>query len=33
MSDARITLAVRTDGILDTYNTNDGWVMKKMRSK
>jgi hypothetical protein len=29
--DARITLADIIDGVLDIYNTNERWVMKKMR--
>ncbi len=33
MLHAKITLAYRVDGVLDTYNMNEGWVMKKMRSK
>jgi hypothetical protein len=33
MSNARITLANIDYIILDTYNTNGGWVVRKMRSK
>jgi hypothetical protein len=33
MFDARITLANIVNRVLDTYNTNEGWVVKKMRSK
>jgi hypothetical protein len=33
MSNARITLANIVDRVPDTYNTNEGWVVKKMRSK
>jgi hypothetical protein len=33
MSDAKITLAKIVNRILDTYNTNEGWVVKKMRSE
>jgi hypothetical protein len=33
MFDARITLANIANRILDTYNTNEGWVVKKMRLK
>ncbi len=31
MFDARITLAYIPDGVLDIYNTNEGWVMKNIR--
>ncbi len=33
MSDAIITLVNIIDRVLDTYNTNEGWVVKKMRLK
>jgi hypothetical protein len=33
MSDARITLTNMVDKVLDIYNTNEGWVVKNMRSK
>jgi len=33
MSNARITLVKITNKVLDTYNINEGWVVKKMRSK
>ncbi len=33
MSNAKIALSDIVDRILDTYNTNEGWVVKKMRSK
>ncbi len=33
MSDVRITLADITNRVLNTYNTNERWVVKKMRSK
>ncbi len=33
MSDATLTLVDIANKILDTYNTNEGWVVKKMRSK
>jgi hypothetical protein len=33
MSNARITLANIANRVLNTYNTNEGWVVKKMRSK
>jgi len=33
MSDARITLANIIYRIPDTYNTSEGWVVQKMRSK
>jgi len=33
MSNARTKLANIVDKVLDTYNTNEGWVVKKMRSK
>jgi len=33
MSNAKITLAEISNRVLDTYNTNEGWVLKKMRSK
>jgi hypothetical protein len=33
MSDAIITLENIVNSILDTYNTNEWWVIKKMRSK
>ncbi len=33
MSNARVALTEITHRIFDTYNTNAGWVVKKMRSK
>jgi hypothetical protein len=33
MSDARVALVDTTNRILDTYNTNEGWVIKKMKSE
>jgi hypothetical protein len=33
MSDATLTLVDIANKILDIYNTNEGWVVKKMRSK
>jgi hypothetical protein len=33
MFNASVALADITNRILDTYNTNEGWVVKKMRSK
>jgi hypothetical protein len=33
MSDAKVTLAKIADKIINTYNTNEGWVVKKKRSK
>jgi hypothetical protein len=33
MSDVRVALAELTDKILDIYNTNERWVVKKMRSR
>jgi hypothetical protein len=33
MFNAIITLIDIADRILDIYNTNEGWVVKKMRSK
>jgi hypothetical protein len=33
MFDARVALANIVDRIPNTYNTNEGWVVKKMRSK
>jgi hypothetical protein len=33
MSDVKITLTDITNKVLDIYNTNEGWVVKKMRSK
>jgi hypothetical protein len=32
MSNASIALAYKVDKVLDTNNTNEGWVVKKMRS-
>jgi hypothetical protein len=32
MLDAKVTLANIVDRILDTYNNNEKWVVKKMRS-
>ncbi len=31
MSDARITLVDIVDRVPDTYNTNERWIVKKMR--
>jgi hypothetical protein len=33
MFDAIITLTNIANGVLETYNTNEGWVMKKMSSE
>jgi hypothetical protein len=33
MFDARVALVNIANKVLDTYNTNEGWVVKKMRSK
>ncbi len=33
MFNAIVALVDITNGVLDTYNTNEGWVEKKMRSK
>jgi hypothetical protein len=33
MLDVRVALANIVDRIPDIYNTNEGWVVKKMRSK
>jgi hypothetical protein len=33
MFDPRVALAKIADKELDTYNTNEGWVVKKMRSE
>jgi hypothetical protein len=33
MLDAIITLVNIVDKVLDTYNTNERWLVKKMRSK
>jgi hypothetical protein len=33
MLDARIALANIANKVLNTYNTNEGWVVKKMKSK
>jgi hypothetical protein len=33
MSDARVVLANIVDGVLNTYETNEGWVVKKMKPK
>jgi hypothetical protein len=33
MSNVIITLVDIVDRILDIYNTNEGWVVKKMKSK
>jgi len=30
MSNARVTLVNITDRVLNTYNTNEGWVVKKL---
>jgi hypothetical protein len=31
MSNAKVALANIADRVLNTYNTNEGWVVKKMR--
>jgi hypothetical protein len=31
MSDARVALVEIINRVIDTYNTNEGWVVKKMR--
>jgi len=31
MSNARVTLAKIANRVLNTYKTNEGWVVKKMR--
>jgi hypothetical protein len=33
MYDARVTLVEIANRVLDTYNTNEGWVVKEMRSE
>jgi hypothetical protein len=33
MLNARVALVDITNRVLDTYNTNERWVVKKMRSK
>jgi hypothetical protein len=33
MLDAKVALANIADKVLDTYNTNEEWVVKNMRSK
>jgi hypothetical protein len=33
MSNARVALAYITDRVPNTYNTNEGWVVKKMKLK
>jgi hypothetical protein len=33
MSDVKVALADIVDRVLDIYNTNEGWLVKKMRSK
>jgi hypothetical protein len=33
MSNVRVALANITDKVPNTYNTNEGWVVKKMRSE
>jgi hypothetical protein len=33
MSNAKVALVDIADKVLDTYNTNERWVVKKMRSK
>jgi hypothetical protein len=33
MFDARVTLVEIANKVLDTYNTNEGWVVKKMKSE
>jgi len=33
MFDARVALADLANKVPDTYNTNEGWVVKKMKSE
>jgi hypothetical protein len=33
MSDAKVALAKIANRVINTYNTNEGWVVKNMRSK
>jgi len=33
MSDVKVALAKVTDRVLDIYNNNERWVVKKMRSR
>jgi len=33
MFNAKVALAKIADTVPDTYNTNEGWVVKKMMSK
>jgi hypothetical protein len=33
MSNARVALVEIVNRVLDAYNTNEGWVVKKKRSK
>jgi hypothetical protein len=33
MSNAKVALKDIKDRVPDTYNTNEGWVVKKMRSE
>ncbi len=33
MSDVKVAMAYITNRVLDTYNTNEGWVVKKMKSE
>jgi hypothetical protein len=33
MSDAKVAMANITDRVFDTCNTNERWVVKKMRSE
>jgi hypothetical protein len=33
MSNAKVTLADIANKVLDTYNIDEKWVLKKMRSK
>jgi hypothetical protein len=33
MSNVKVTLTNIVDRVLDTYKTNEGWVVKKMKPK
>jgi hypothetical protein len=33
MSNVKVALTDIVDRVLDTYNTNEGWVVKKMKPK
>jgi hypothetical protein len=33
MSNAKVTITNIVDRVLDIYNTNEGWVVKKMKPK